>query len=293
MKLSVNFLFAMVMLCHFSWGLQRPVQLEGIAQGTSYSIDARMPRWVPEHWTRTQVEAIFDRIDRQVSTYRSDSEISQFNQYGHLRSIPISADFEAMLRFGMWLYRQSGGYWDGTVHSLNAQTPVAKIGMDQLRLSHHRLSKSDPHLKLSLNSGAQGYAIDQIVIMLKCLGATEIKVELGGEVRVYSSQNKVYRIGLAQPYTRYHRILGEVSLCNGAISTSGSDGKGAHIRDPHTGKKVKPPYVAICVIAPCAMWSDALATTIFAMPVSKRAAFLRKFPHIRVIEVYQNRILFY
>jgi thiamine biosynthesis lipoprotein len=288
--IKIVIIFLTVFLAIFSEGClrttlsTRPFYTEGLAQGTQYTIEARLPYWIPSAWVRHRFDRIFDTIDIQVSTYRPDSEISRFNAHQEATPFRISHEFYTLIRFGNELYRLSDGYWDGTIYSITPMHPI-QPGMSQLMIRQSTITKRTPYLKITLDSIAQGYTVDLIMNHLIRWGATSAKVELGGEVRVYSKQNQAFEVKIATPYSRYTRSTASVWLRNEAISTSGIDNHGFHIINPHTHRKSTPKTQAIVVIAPTTVLADGLSTTLFAMPPHQHQAFLAQFPRVRAYKV--------
>lgn len=260
----------------------------GVAQGTDYEIEVDLPFWIPKSLISDRINVYFNQLDKQVSTYRQDSEISRFNRAEAFVRLRVSDDFIRLVNHSKILYDQSSGYWDGTIYSLRFGFPVSELGMYAIQTDKNWIWKTKPGLQLILNSGAQGYAIDGIVDMLKAMGGDLIRVDLGGEVRVFSKQQQTFSVGLSKPFTRYNSVLGVIHLVNEAVSTSGVEGRGHHILNPKTGQPVLPDYLAITVVAPQAVVSDMLATTLYVMPKQERKRVLSHYSGIRVYEIYED-----
>ncbi|MBM3276409.1 MAG: FAD:protein FMN transferase, partial [Candidatus Sericytochromatia bacterium] len=83
--------------------------------GTIWTIQARGPG------VETAVEAAFDeidRIERLLSTYRSDSEISRVNRQAGRAFVKVSPETSGLLRRSLAYARESGGAFDPTVGPL-------------------------------------------------------------------------------------------------------------------------------------------------------------------------------
>jgi len=72
-----------------------------------------------------------------------------------------------------------------------------------------------------------------------------------------------WRVGIRHPVLR-ERVAHVVSARDLAVATSGTYEKGAHIRDPHTGR-VATELVSVTVLGPDIVAADAYATAAFAM----------------------------
>jgi len=57
---------------------------------------------------------------------------------------------------------------------------------------------------------------------------------------------------------------GIVDIMTGAVATSGTAERGAHIWDPRVGNGAKS-FLSVTVTGPSLMWADAFATSIFVM----------------------------
>ncbi len=64
------------------------------------------------------IEAELERVNRSMSTYREDSEISRFNALAPDTWFEVSADFHAVLSTAMAVGWQSEGAYDVTVAPL-------------------------------------------------------------------------------------------------------------------------------------------------------------------------------
>jgi thiamine biosynthesis lipoprotein len=90
---------------------------EGRTMGTFYSVKIagveQNDRLVAE--LRTAVERRFDEINRHMSHYQADSELSQFNRSTSLAPFRVSADFAMVTRRALELNRASDGAFDPTL----------------------------------------------------------------------------------------------------------------------------------------------------------------------------------
>ncbi|WP_163566837.1 FAD:protein FMN transferase [Fodinicola feengrottensis] len=71
-----------------------------------------------------------------------------------------------------------------------------------------------------------------------------------------------WRIGVENPFDRT-QILAVRELRSGGIATSGTAARGAHIRDPRTGRPAGT-FASVTVIGPSLLWADIYATAAFA-----------------------------
>jgi thiamine biosynthesis lipoprotein len=103
----------------------------------------------------------------------------------------------------------------------------------------------------------KGWASDKAIAILRNHGATFIQVNGAGDISLFGGPHK---IGIRSPEAA-KVILKVFELHGGAIATSGTYERGAHIKDPHTG------LIAIgarsaTVVGPDGGLADALATAL-------------------------------
>ena len=75
--------------------------------------------------------------------------------------------------------------------------------------------------------------------------------------------DRLWRVGIRHP-TDLDRLAAVVAVGNLAVATSGECERGAHIRDPHTGRRPSG-LLSVTVVGPDLATADAYATAAFAM----------------------------
>ena len=250
-------------------------------------VQARIVLYAPDSTAaETAARAAFDRIailDEIMSDYRVDSELTELTRRAGMGPIPVSDDLFRVLDIAQRLARQSNGAFDITVgpyvrlwrqarragklpppDSLKAAERL--VGWRKLRLDQcaRTVALEERGMKLDLGGIAKGYAADEAIETLRRNGIRSALIEFGGDVVVSESppDEEGWKITAVLAEGR------EVTLSNAAISTSGDTeqfveigGKRySHVVDPRTGMGVTD-RVAISVIAPSGVLSDALATT--------------------------------
>ncbi len=78
----------------------------------------------------------------------------------------------------------------------------------------------------------KGWAVERAGARLAAAGARDFCLDAGGDVLVRGGP---WRIGIRHPRRR-DRLAGVLALRDGAVATSGAYERGAHIRDPRTGR---------------------------------------------------------
>jgi thiamine biosynthesis lipoprotein len=266
----------------------------GPTMGSHYSIQYVRHAGTPGAKTvQAEVESILAQVDRQFSTYRSDSDTERFNVLpaGGCQVMP-GAVLE-LVRVGEQLSSQSDGSFDLTVEPLlnlwgfGAQSREEKlpsaealarvrqrVGYGHLRIDGDRLCKDAP-VQVDFNSLAAGYAVDRIAARLQSLGIDSYLAEATGELKAagHKPDGSAWRIALEAP--RDDRQVAErVIEVNGyGVSTSGDyrhyfeqgGRRYSHTFDARTGTPVLHNLASVTVIHPSAMMADGLSTLLMIL----------------------------
>lgn len=266
--------------------------ISGPTMGTTYSIKvADPPDAVDAPAIRGATNEILDRVDRSMSGYRIDSEISRFNAAASTEWFDVSSDVAKVIDAALQVSRQSSGAFDITVGPLAAAWGFGVSGEpidlpDDARLSELRahvgyeklhartqppaLRKEDPALLVDLNGIAPGYAVDLLAQRLQALGIQNFMIDIGGEVRAQgrNARGELWRIAIERPVDAEPEPYAIVQLDNASVTTSGEyrhyydrDGhRYSHTIDPRTGRPVVHSLASVVVIGPTSMHIDAWAT---------------------------------
>lgn len=265
--------------------------------GTTWTVKiAGLPSTADPEQVQAEIERILETVNRQMSTWRDDSEVSRFNAHRETGWFDVSADVAAVVAEADRISRLSGGAFDVTVGPLvnlwsfgpenrPQKTPTdAEIAAQRGRVGFSRLAvrsdepalmKSEPELAVDLSAIAKGFGVDRVAEYLDSLQARGYMVEIGGEVRCRGTKSDggAWKIGVRSPEQLKNSPYRVVALTDRAMATSGDylnyfeqDGKRySHTIDPRTGKPVKHRLVSVSVIAETCMTADALATALMVL----------------------------
>ena len=276
----------------------RDAALSGQTMGTTYSIRLAASPLDRGELRRLQadVDSALAEVNRQMSPYLPDSEISRVNRAGANEPIAISPDFQFVVRRALDIAAATGGAFDPTVGALVnlwgfgpdglrrvAPAPDliaaarAVTGWRHLRLAPDgRLEKDVADLKLDLGAIAKGFGVDRVATLLRARGIRNFLVEIGGETlgEGLNAQGEPWRVGVLKPDGSAD-LQGVARLTDGrAIATSGDyrnfyrDENGelrAHIVDPRTAETVGHAAASVSVLANDCLTADALATALFVL----------------------------
>lgn len=246
-----------------------------------------------------EVEDRLKEVNRQMSHYQPDSELSRFNRAPARTPFKVSPEFARVVRFSLELYRRSQGAFDPTLAPvinlwgfgektdqrsvpLEAELRAAMktTGCQHLSVTaNDELVKDIPELTVNLSAAAKGFGVDEMARVLRGHGLTNIYASIAGEVVVlgHNPRGTNWHVGITAPLANWREddpMAAIVSLSNQAISTSGdyqkffTDAQGrrlCHIIDPKTGWPVQHNVGGVSVVAQDNMTADGLATTLFVL----------------------------
>ena len=282
--------------------------ISGPTMGTTYSIKvAAPPRGIDAAAVRGAANEVLERIDRSMSGYRADSEISRFNSAASTEWFEVSSDLATVVDAALKVSQQSGGAFDITVGPLVAAwgfgasgEPIelpsdarlselrAQVGYEKLhaRLNPPALRKEDPGLLVDLNGIAPGYAVDLLAQKLQSMAIQHFMIDIGGEVRAQgrNARGQLWRIAVERPVDAEPEPYAIVQLDNDSVTTSGEyrhyfDRNGrrySHTIDPRTGRPVVHSLASVVVIGSTSMHTDAWATALNVLGTAEGHALATK-----------------
>jgi thiamine biosynthesis lipoprotein len=185
-------------------------------------------------------EAVVDQlreVDRVFSTYRSDSVISRLAR-GELEVDACPPEVAEVLALGRAAEEQSGGAFSISLPSGEGR-------------------------RLDPSGVVKGWAAERASQHLAALDDTDFSLSAGGDVVCHtaSPERPPWRIGIEHPHDP-SSLIAVVPVRSGAVATSGTVHRGAHLVDPRTGRA--PEGVAsVTVIAASLTWADIDATAAY------------------------------
>lgn len=89
-------------------------------------------------------------------------------------------------------------------------------------------------------------------------------VNAGGDVLLRGAPDgEPWMVGIQDPADT-SAVIARIPVTDGAVATSGTAARGAHVLDPHTGEHVTG-IVSATVVGPSLLWADVFATALVAM----------------------------
>lgn len=269
--------------------------LNGATMGTRYSATFHAPGGLDITPIAKALFEAVDRVDRQMSTWKPDSDLNRLNAAPIGDWVEIPRELGQVLAEGLRIGRLSGGAFDMGVGDLVAMhgfgalagsadpaaraarasaVPVSAGSMLELNHGHHRARRLGP-VSLDLSGIAKGFGVDELARALERSGITSWLVGIDGEMRARGTKpdGQPWAIAVERPEPGLRAAMGVLALTDAAVATSGSyrqirDGANGHLShtmDPRSGLPLNNKLVSVTVLAKTCMEADALATALFVM----------------------------
>lgn len=269
-------------------------RFDGPTMGSRYSIQYVRHASTPgPKAVQAEVENILAEVDRQFSTYRSDSDTERFNALPAGRCQVMPGPVLELVRVGERLSSQSEGSYDLTVEPLlnlwgfgpqarEEKVPSAqalaevqqRVGHSHLRIDGDRLCK-DAAVEVDFNSIAAGYAVDTIAAKLEAMGIHDYLAEATGELKAVGKKldGSPWRIALEEPRDDEQVAERIIAVDGYGVSTSGDyrnyfeqgGRRYSHTFDARTGTPVLHTLASVTVIHPSALMADGLSTLLLIL----------------------------
>lgn len=283
----------------------RPVvhAIDGYTMGSTWSVRFVGGRDVDVDAVRAALEGELAELNRQLSGYQPDTELSVFNRspIGEWQALP--AHLAAVLSFGKQLHESSGGGFDMTLRPLvnlwgfGAAEPRTTPPSDAeiaavLSGFGSRFLEAAPDgtrwrrtadVSVDVDATAPGYAADVLSSWLAGNGHPAHLVEVGGELRAEGVRpdGSAWRVGIERPVAERGFVEQVIAVSGTGVATSGDyrafferEGKRySHTLDPTTGRPVEHALASVTVLAPTGMEADGYATAIMVMGPEKGMAY--------------------
>jgi thiamine biosynthesis lipoprotein len=273
----------------------------------------------PPEQAPAAAEAAFQeiaRLERVMSTWDPESELSRVNRAAGTDAQTISRDLAGVTSAALDACRESGGAFDPTVGPLlhlwrfdtdqPTRPPPAAAAEARTHVGCEKISLTTDPPGIRLPGGAsldlggigKGYAVDRALDVLRARGIHRAKMDFGSSSLAFEGTVEGgWHVVLADPRDRDKPLIA-FRVENGSISSSGQrersfvqDGRQyGHIFDPRRGEPVESPLLLVTVIAPDGTRADALSTALFVMGADNGIPFLTGIPGVSAIFVEAGHV---
>ena len=278
-----------------------PVVLRGETMGTTYLVkyyplSSPLSITPKKEEVKNRIKGTLEEINRALSTYLPDSEVSLINKRSSPQEFSLGPLFQKALRLSFDVFEQSEGYFDPSIGPLvnlwghgprRHRSPpeqkdilrtLSQVGLKRYKISQDfkRLQKPHEEAYLDFSASAKGLGVDEIATLLESLGLERYMVEIGGEIRVGLPGPRPWRLGIERPQRGAvgRPVQTVVELQGASLATSGNyrnyylskNGQYiGHTLNPHTGQLSPSDLLSVSVIHDRCALADAWATGLVAM----------------------------
>lgn len=250
---------------------------------------------------RSALQASVDEVDRQMSTYRRDSDLNRLNAAPVGTWTQLPAETVAVIEAALAIGEASDGAFDVGVGDLVAAwgfgadarsgAPAGKaphgLALKTLELdaAGRRARKWAP-LRLDLSGIAKGYGVDRLGETMDRFGIASWLVGIDGEMRARGCKpdGSAWAVGHERPVIGRRDLMGVLELEDVAVATSGgyrhchevAGRMVSHTMDPRTGEPLDNGLAAVTVLAETCMAADAWATALLVRGLDEGVALARR-----------------
>lgn len=262
-----------------------------------------------------------ERMDRIMSNYKNDSELSQLNKKAVKSPVPCHKELLDVIEQSQYYSELSNGAFDVTISPIVALwgffnekghiPPDKEIERLLPAVSYKNIvinKNNDPkkpstvflkNAKTQIDLGAigKGYAVDKALEIIKKFSISNACINLGGNIYVLGTPTgkNEWKIGIQHPRDK-DEILGYLELEDEPTATSGDyerffefNGKRySHIIDPRTGRPVNG-TIAVTIVAPTGTLVDALSTSVFVLGPEKGLKLIKNIPDVNAMIAYEGK----
>ncbi|WP_370677897.1 FAD:protein FMN transferase [Pleomorphomonas sp. PLEO] len=274
-----------------------------------------LPGWHDD--LQLALQAAVDEVDRQMSTYRADSDLNRLNAAPVGIWVDLPAETVAVIEAALAIGEASGGAFDVGVGDLVAAWGFgagARDGADgsgsalqavalktlDLDVANRRARKRAP-LRLDLSGIAKGYGVDRLGETMETFGVTSWLVGIDGEMRARGRKpdGSTWAVGHERPVIGERDLMGVLELEDVAVATSGGyrhchevGGRTvSHTMDPRSGEPLDNGVAAVTVIAENCMAADAWATALLVRGLDEGVALARRLGMSALFVDHQERVI--
>lgn len=263
-----------------------------------------------------------DQLEKILSNYLQDSEISRINRDGFLNEIILSEEMNYFIQQSIQLSQSTQGSFDLTVEPLTQlwnlknrtlekfptsseiQSAKDKVGYQNLNFSYQNKTFRFNIKGMGLDTGGigKGYALDRALEKMKKFPIQSATLNFGGEILYWSETAQKREAEIRNPLSSenvWRQITFSIDPKGVAVSTSGNyerfvtlEGKNkkiGHILNPKTGEPVDNELRSVTVLAPTATIADAYSTAFFVMGLEESKNFLKKQEDVSALLLYLSK----
>ena len=258
--------------------------------------------------------AAMSEVDRLMSNYRSDSELSHVNREAARGPVVVSDPLLRVIEAAQRVSAESNGAFDVTVgplvrlwgfHDKTPHIPTSAelaavrplVGYRSLIVDapHHTIGFAHPGMEIDLGGIAKGFAVELAANVLRRRGLTGF-IDAGGNQYMLGTPpgKPAWTVGIKNPDVA-DRLIGVVDVKGGSVSTSAdyanfliAAGRTyGHLLDPHT---LEPSTASLSatIISEDGTLADAMSKAAFILGPTQGIALIDATPGMAGVIAYRK-----
>ena len=280
------------------------LKMDGPVMGTRWNVELDIPAKTDIAALRSAITAAVTRVDVQMSTWNSQSNLMRFNAAPVDCWVEIPRELMQVLDRGLQIGRISDGAFDiglgdlvrawGFIDTAPDTDEIRRQLGERLRATHEILDLDEKNslvrkrapVSLDLSGIAKGFAVDQMMQVCDQFSIQGALVALDGELRAKGCQKngKPWVIVVESPDYEGRSPLSILELEDAAVATSGDyrhwvkvgQSRLSHNMDLKKGGPVQPGIASVTVVAGDCITADAMATAVLVLGLDQGIEFAKK-----------------
>lgn len=280
-------------------------------------------------WTNDEQRAVrafeqvfdeFDRLDRLLSVWHPDSDVSRINTAAGRERVRVERETLDVLRVAQQMSEWTDGKFDVTFGALSglwkfdhdqdnrippasdvrARLPLIDYQALELDAASQTVFLRQAGMRVHLGGVGKGYAVDRAAAILRAQGISDFLIQAGGDLYAGGRRgNRPWRAGVQDPRGPAGQVVAAMNLRDETFSTSGDyarffmkDGRRYHhILDPDDGAPARG-CRSVTIVAKQAVLADGLSTGVFILGPRAGMALIETLPDVEgVIVTSGNEVL--
>jgi thiamine biosynthesis lipoprotein len=282
--------------------------------GTSVEVEADGGTEAARHAAIEEAFGAIAEVDRLMSNYRDDSELSRINRLAAREPIRVSDPMLSILEAAQQVSARSHGAFDATVgplvrlwgfHDKKPHLPTAaelaavRPLVDYRNLlidaQGHTVRFARSGVEIDLGGIAKGFAVEVAANVLRRRGLTGF-IDAGGNQYLlgHPPGKPMWTVGIKDP-DRPGRLLGIVESAETSVSTSADSAtfveiggrRFGHILDPHT-LHPSDAALSVTIVSRDGTMADAMSKAAFILGPSAGLTLVDSFPDMSAVIAYRR-----
>jgi thiamine biosynthesis lipoprotein len=288
-----------------------------VHSGKSMGTTVQMTIWSDDEAAAAEaakgVFAEMDRLDRMMTTWIPESEVSQINTGAGTTAVKVSDETYTVIARALEVSKASKGLFDITVgvyaglwkfdEDMDGTLPDPKEVLARKKLVNwkdvildkrkHTVKLRRKGMKITLGGIAKGYAVDKASKVLIDAGFSDFILQVGGDMYVSGTKGtQPWVVGIRDPRGPRDQSFAVAPVQDHAFSTSGDYERGFvkdgiryhHILDPRTAQPARATR-SVTILAKDAFTADAWSKVLFILGPKDAMPLVEKLPDFEAVFV--------